>query len=272
MARKQKDLICIDEDKALVFSSESDLYNHFKKEIETLESEFYSQRKTNSDLAEKQFTKYDKNLEKCLDNPDEIWNSDDSLSNENCSIYIKLIDEDKNLFHVALVYTAHDVPTFVYLHFPTTDEALLEKYRRGTKTYDRYYENAPLGSIDGDALMETDPLAVGLFDAMLKLRNENDIKLNEFIDYADMRDVTIQEADEIWRTNDSMGNTLVTFIKDFSEEQTQKIIYVVVTIEDQQSNSHTLLFSFPTTDESLSQRYRHGENLQAEEVTQESSH
>ncbi|NQZ19758.1 MAG: peptidase, partial [Bdellovibrionales bacterium] len=38
------------------------------------------------------------------------------------------------------------------------------------------------------------------------------------------------------------------------------------------TNSHALLFSFPTSDETLVDRYRHGENLQADEVIQESSH
>jgi hypothetical protein len=45
-----------------------------------------------------------------------------------------------------------------------------------------------------------------------------------------------------------------------------------VTIEDTPSSSHALLFSFPTTDENLIGRYRHGENMQAEEVVQEASH
>jgi hypothetical protein len=35
---------------------------------------------------------------------------------------------------------------------------------------------------------------------------------------------------------------------------------------------HSLLFSFPTSDTYLLDRYRQGENLQAEEVVQESSH
>jgi hypothetical protein len=272
MARKQKDLICIDEDKSLVFSTENELYEHFKTEISTLEEEFYTLRQSGKDVSEKQFGRYDKNLQKCLDNPDEIWKTDDSLPNSNCSIYIRLVNENLGIFHVALVYTAQDLPTFVYLHFPTKDEDLIERYRRGYKVYDRYYANAPMGSIDGDALMESDPLAIGLFEAMVKLRGEHDIPLTEFGIHSELRDPSIQEADEIWRTNDSMGNTLVTFIKDFTEEQSAKLFYVVVTIEDPQSNSHTLLFSFPSTDETLVQRYRHGENLQAEEVTQESSH
>lgn len=272
MAKKEKDLIFIDEDKSLVFSSEKELFNHFKPEIDKLESEFYSLRQSHKDFPEREFSKFDRNLQKCLDDPDEIWNAEELLSNLNCYIYLKLVDEDKGIFHIAIVYMTQNIPTFVYLHFPTKDESLVERYRRGHKTFDRFYEDAPPGSIEGDALMEGEPLAIGLYEAMMKLRTESDIPIERFAEFAELRDHSIQEADEIWRSNDSLGNTLVTFIKDFSEENRAKVYYVVVTIEDAQSNSHTLLFSFPTSDETLVQRYRHGENLQAEEVTQESSH
>ena len=69
-----------------------------------------------------------------------------------------------------------------------------------------------------------------------------------------------------------MGNVLVSFIREFPDEADGGIHYIVVTIEDMPSNSHALLFSFPTKDENLVGRYRHGENLQAEEVVQEASH
>ena len=52
----------------------------------------------------------------------------------------------------------------------------------------------------------------------------------------------------------------------------EPIFYISVTLEDSGTNSHALLFSFPTNDESLVERYRHRENLQADEVIQESSH
>ena len=57
-----------------------------------------------------------------------------------------------------------------------------------------------------------------------------------------------------------------------ADEQNADLHYVVVTIEDTPSSSHALLFSFPTGDKNLLDRYRHGENLQAEEVVQEASH
>ena len=107
---------------------------------------------------------------------------------------------------------------------------------------------------------------------MLTVRSERDVEEAKFRESEEMRETTIEEADEIWRTNDLSGNILVSFIKDFSDEVAGELWYIVVTIEDTPSSSHALLFSFPTRDRNLVDRYRHGENLQAEEVTQEASH
>lgn len=107
---------------------------------------------------------------------------------------------------------------------------------------------------------------------MLTLRSEKDLPETEFHSLEHLRESTIEEADEIWRSNDLNGNTLVTFIKSCPDEGKGDVSYVVVTIEDTESSSHALLFSFPSIDQTLVDRYRHGENLQAEEVVQEASH
>ena len=130
-----------------------------------------------------------------------------------------------------------------------------------------------MGAVEGDSLSEGDELAVGLYRAMLKLRSESDIKESEFVNYSDLREDTIEEADEIWRAQGISGQVLVHFIREFTEaEEEDPQYYIVVTVEEGSSNSHALLFSFPTRDISLVDRYRHGENLQAEEVVQEASH
>jgi hypothetical protein len=159
----------------------------------------------------------------------------------------------------------------VYLHFPTKDENLVALYRRNQQVFDRSQADVPIGAIDGDALHEGDDLAKGLYKAMLMLRSEKDIPEDQFHHYDVLRELTLENADEIWRSQDSLGNVLVSFIKDLSEED-EELHYVVVTAEDAPSGSHALLFSFPTRDKTLTERYRHGENLQADEVVQESSH
>lgn len=127
---------------------------------------------------------------------------------------------------------------------------------------------------EGDALYEGDPLACGLYKAMLRLRHPKDIEEKSFQKYLDFREITIEESDEIWRNTTAEKQTLVTFIKDFStsKEEEKYLFYLAITLEENDSNTHSLLFSFPTNDNSLVDRYRHGENLQADEVIQESSH
>lgn len=265
--KKASEHIIIDESRGLVFESEQQLYAHFANEIGTLEEEFFKLRET-SDIQEADFSNYDPQLEELLDDPDEVWEDSETVDGQRIFIYIRRFDS--GISHIAACYLTESTPSFVYLHFPTNDEKLLEKYRRGQMVFQRSHADSPIGAIDGDALHEGDDLALGLYKAMLMLRSDKDIQESEFQDYALNREPTLEEADEIWRSDDSQGNVLVSFIKEFGEED--ESFYVVVTVEDAPSGSHALLFSFPTRDKGLVDRYRHGENLQAEEVVQESSH
>lgn len=268
MADKNEDIV-IDKDKGLVFKSEKDLYDFFSDDIDKLEQELFSHR-IKEDIPEKEFIKYENNLDLLIEYPDEVWEDINKTKHKNFAVFIKYFSE-QNLYHIALTYLTNDIPSFVYLHFPTEDEKLVNKYRSGQLIYDRI-SDAILGAVEGDSLTEGDILARGLYEAMLKLRSPEDLKEEYFLDYAGFREESIEQADEIWRSNSSSGNVLVTFIKEFQMEDDEVLYYISVTQEDENSNTHALLFSFPTTDSNLVDRYRNGENLQADEITQESSH
>lgn len=262
--------IVIDKAAGLSFANETELYDHFANAIQSIEQDYLSHR-SESDLSDKEQMEFDQLLPELLDDPDEIWEDSKTLKDDYVWIYIKALEKDPSMFHVALCYLTEDVPSFVYLHFVTRDAKLLAHFKRQNKVYDREDFEAPMGAIDGDALNEGDELALGLYKAMMLLRSDDDILEERFVEYHEYREEGIEDADEIWRSNDSFGNTLVSFVKEFTEDG-KPFWYVVVTLEDSASNSHALLFSFPTRDQSLVDRYRHGENLQAEEVVQESSH
>ena len=267
--KKNKDNIEIDVDKGLVFDNEEQLYKHFFGEIESLEANFIKWR-SSEDIPEVDFDRYEKNLSVTLDYPDEIWKNSKLDPDKTYYIYLKYFKEkDGEVIHMAITYLTDKVPSFVFLHFPTTDFDLLDRYCEGEMIYNKALTNVPPGAVEGDALTEGEDLALGLYSAMLSLRLDKDLVEEDFYKYAELREPTVEDADEIWRSDDSQGNVLVNFIKEFAD---QNIFYVVVTVEDGPSNSHILLFSFPTSDSNLVDRYRHGENLHAEEVVQESSH
>ena len=275
--RKMKvDPIVIDEAGGLVFNNEQELFNHFVTEISLLEKEFFELR-THGDISEGEFSKYEKNLSVVLEDPDEIWEDSETIEGQSLIVYIREFQPKRGqkgpLYHVAVCYLTGEIPSFVYLHFPTHDASLVEKYRRSQRIYDRSFKDVPVGALEGDALSEADELATGLYKAMMSLRSDKDLPEEAFLEYFQFREPTLGEADEIWRSSDSTGNVLVTFVKDFTDEvEGGELFYIVVTLEDTSSNSHALMFSFPTSDKTLVDRYRHGENLQAEEVVQEASH
>lgn len=270
--KKKKPEIVIDREEGLVFATEKALFEHFNPQIEALEKEYRSHVQA-GDIAENEVSDLEKELDKTLEEPAEIWHDANTFTAFPIFHFIRPM-EDMDAFHVAVAYVnSEDEATFVFLHFATRFLDTVEPYRRGDLIYDRAYEEVGFGMIEGDALSDGDPLSMGLFIAMLKLRGEKDVPYERFQELGqELREDTIENADEIWRTTDLHGNSIVTFIKEFPDHEIRDLYYVAITQEDTSSNVHSLLFSFPTTDENLIDRYRHGDNLQADEVSQESSH
>jgi hypothetical protein len=270
--RRKLPEIVIDQQAGLVFDSEKELYEYFQKQIEYLEKQLQAHRKED-DLQEDQIPDLSAELDLTLDEPAEIWYDEKTFSEFPIFYFIRPFDDSDGV-HVAVTYvSSEDEPTFIFLHFVTRDLDLVSLYRRGDLVYDRAFEEVGFGALEGDSLAEGDPMAIGLFLSMLKLRSENDVAFDQFQTLgAECREETIENADEIWRSNDLQGNTLVTFIRDFPDHLLKDLSYIAVTQEDTGSAVHSLLFSFPTTDSSLVDRYRHGENLQTDDVSQESSH
>lgn len=269
-AGKAQEMIIIDEKAGLIFESEEALSAYFAPALEILEKE-YQQLRSPDDFTDEQQIALEEHLEPTLDEPDEVWIDENIVNEIPLHVYIA----DRGGFHyIAIAYVSAEdgEPTFVLSHFPTKVPDVAAQYQRGEMVYSKRYEQVQPAVLEGDALGDGDPLAIGLYLSMAKVRSEKDIPEDDFKKYADLREDTIENPDEIWRKNDLDGNILVSFIREYPEHETKELTYVVVTQEDDNSNVHALLFSFPTTDKTLVDRYRQGENLQAEEVVQENSH
>ncbi len=275
LSDRNEELIVIDEKAGLIFQTTEDLYKYFEDAIEVLENEYESLRDP-TDFTEQEQIEFEDRLEEVLDQPDEVWCDEKAVGDLLIHHFLKTYeDKGQTVYYVASAYvsTDDDIPTFVLLHFATKNSELFKNFQRGEMIFDHNFAEAQPGAIEGDALSEGDTLALGLYLAMIKVRSEKDIDPEKFQDFSALREETIEAADEIWRKNDLDGNVLVSFIKEYPEhEEAKDLAYVAVTQEDPESNVHSLLFSFPTTDKTLLDRYRQGENLQADEIVQESSH
>lgn len=264
--------IVIDRAAGYVFKTEKEMLEFFAPQIERIESDHRGWLKASEELVGLDL-KVEAELDLTLEEPQEIWHDPQTFKEFPIFHFIRPLD-DMEAYQVTVAYvSAEDEPTFIFLHFITKDLDLVNHYRRGELIYDRAFEEVGFGALEGDALSEGDPLAMGLFISMLKVRADKDIPEDDFQKWGEeLREETIENADEIWRNADLTGNQIVTFIREFPDHEVRDMHYVAVTQEDPSSKVHSLLFSFPTSDLTLVDRYRHGENLQAEEVTQESSH
>ncbi|MBX3017841.1 MAG: peptidase [Bdellovibrionaceae bacterium] len=263
--------IVIDRQAGYVFKNEKEMLEFFGPQVERIEADHQKWLGESAD-TELGIDAEDE-LDLTLEEPQEIWHDPQTFKEFPIFHFIRPL-ESVEAYQVAVTYvSSEDEPTFLFLHFVTADLDLVNRYRRGELIYDRAFEEVGFGALDGDALSEGDPLAMGLFISMLKVRADKDIAEDDFKKYGEeLREETIENADEIWKNADLTGNQIVTFIREFPDHEIRDMHYIAVTQEDPSSKVHSLLFSFPTSDLTLVDRYRHGENLQAEEVTQESSH
>lgn len=265
--------IVIDESRGLAFYTEQEVYEHFTKDIKTLEDE-YNNTRPEADTLSDEISSTQENLSDLLQEPDEVWLDETVIEGIPLGTFIGYFeteDEEKNFYYIALTYFVENMPKFVFMHFATDDLSVIEKYQRGKKIYDRNLQEIQSDEEAVDALSEGDELAIGLYNAMLKLRTPTDIDVKDFPDFIKYREETIEEPDEIWRKIDSEGRVLISFIKSLSEEYGD-LRYVVVTTEDELSESQYLLFSFPTKDTSLVDRYKQGESLDTVSFSREESH
>ncbi len=272
---KDKELLVIDEAQGLIFENEKTLFGYFSNQISYLEKKYFKNFNPKIDFTNEELESKEIHLESTLDDPDEIWIDTETFPEMVLYTLVKDFEIGDDVFsYVACVYlnSEEKYPTFVFVQFATCDSELLEMFREKEIIYHRKLEAIQFAAIEGDSLLEGDYLAIGLLESMMKVRSDKDVPADDFKKYAEFRDEVINAPDEIWRKVGSDGQVLVTFISDVSENSISDLHYIVVTEEDQNTQVHSLLFSFPTIDDALLDRYRQGENLEAEEVSTENSH
>lgn len=272
---QEKELIIIDEKQGLIFENDKTLFGYFSVPIKEYEMRFQENYDPQNDFSLIEHQEHESLLEETLDDPDEIWMDATTFEDLTVHTLIKSFETKQQVFeYIAVVYinTEENYPTFVFIHFPTKNTKMLEAFRQNEIVFHKKLEAIQFAAIDGDSLLEGDYLAIGLLESMLKVRGDKDIPTDKFKDFNECRESTIDSPDEIWRKVDSTGHILVTFIKEFTDMGVEDLHYIVITEEDTEAQVNSLLFSFPTNDTSLVDRYRQGENLEAEEVATESSH
>lgn len=230
-------------------------------------ADFYKEAHISSrdphDIPEADFTKYESYAPLCLSNPDEVW-MEENDNGENYYYFISnFTDQGGRFSYIVMCFCLELEPTYLLLSFPTRDRKMVEAFRRGKQQeFDKDEKEAATPAEEmNEALKESFLSKQGnaIQEEMLRYRAKTDIPQAEFEEYSHLLEETIENPDEVWELQDEKENTLLTLIR----AQDDQLHYVVICALDAAATAENqenwrVIYSFPTNDPALVQRYRRG--------------
>jgi hypothetical protein len=214
------------------------------------------------DIAESDFPEYESYAPLCLSNPDELWEEITDNGEKVNNYLANFTNEGGKFTYVVMCFCLEQEPTYILLSFPTRDKKLVEDFRRGQRVEIQEAAEEQIAEPEVSSVIAEDFLARqgnAIEEDMLRHRGTKDIPPSEFEEYAHLLDQTIENPDEVWELQDDGDNTLLTLIAQAEEN----VHYVVICTYDQgegegDRESWRVVYSFPTNDPALVQRYRRG--------------
>jgi hypothetical protein len=209
------------------------------------------------DISEADFSELESYAPLCLSNPDEIW-VDSTEFGETITFFLaNFTNEGGKFTYIVACFCLDEEPTYILLSFPTRDKKLIEEFRRGEKVERTEGEEAAEPEVS--PVLTEDFLARqgnAIEEEMLRHRNATDIPAKDFEDFVHLVDQTIENPDEVWELQDEGDNPQLTLITQHEEN----LHYVVICTFDssQGQESWRVIYSFPSRDPALVQRYRRG--------------
>lgn len=211
------------------------------------------------DVSESDFPAYESYAPLCLADPDEIWVDTTELGEQITIFLANFTNEGGKFTYLVMGFCMDLEPTYILLSFPTRDKKLVEEFRRGERV-ERLPASEELAEPEVSPMLSEDFLARqgnAIEEEMLRHRSKNDIPAEDFEEYGHYLEQTIENPDEVWELQDDSGSTLLTLIA----QQEESLFYLVICTSEQGSEgqeSWRVIYSFPTNDQALVQRYRRG--------------
>ena len=214
------------------------------------------------DIPESDFAAFESYAPLCLSNPYEVWLEENENGESIHFFMANFMNEGGKFTYIVMCFCLELEPTYLLLSFPTRDKKMVEEFRRG--------EQLEISNVDSEVNPpSTAEVTAGLKDDflsrqgqaieedMLRHRSATDIPKQEFEEYAHLLEQTIENPNEVWELQDEGENTLLTLIS----QEDENLHYIVICTYDEQAEgreSWRVIYSFPTRDLAMVQRYRRG--------------
>lgn len=254
----------VEQEVGRLFCSEKCIAEYFKPDSERLESEFF-EHVSEEDFVDQERAKFVHLRWPTLESPDEVWRQRVTTGDSYYTLISKYSISGHWVYFISICLFLRGEPSFMFLGFPTKDEALVESYRRGErlewplKTSASEEEEAR-----GDTLASEWSAEESMLAELHASRREDDIPSSQFEEFQKaFLEVTLESPDELWSyetKKDGETQKLYHFVKKVAiSDKNEEIFYVVVTRETEEDEMLEVLEAFPTKDTELVDAYRIGE-------------
>jgi len=271
-AREQA--LFIEEDVGRYFCEEACIVAHFTGDIEKIERE-YGRHVSANDLKPEERERYAHLRWAAIEEPEEIWREKVASGDYRYTLVSRFQPENKPVWGVAVCLMLRKEPSFLFIAFVTSDEALVNVFRKGERQKGKSKKAAAAISVAEESFSgevaaqdkndflaepwsESDSVRAGI----LKNRKTNDIPVEDFAFYQKCLEETLQEPSELWSFSASKSKKRVYhFIREY--EHDSNYWYVVMAKDASDETQIEIIDAFPTKDRHLMELCRHGkrENL-----------
>lgn len=260
-------LLFVEKEVGRCFCSEDCIHDYFQPTVDAMQEELERLR-SRGDYGDGTSQRFGQYRALTLEDPDEVWMHETESGERHFTFISKFRNGEEQFSYICVCLTIEGMPSFVFLGVATKDEELVEAYRRGTEVPLKEQEapeiefNQPSEAEQQLEEQERKLLWEKLFageSSSNDLRRADDIPHDQFAQFSQFIDPTIDDPDEIWTFLDPEKRKWLTFISMYrDEEENENYFSMVVVCRLHEDNSMEMVSAFPSVDPDFVQKFRRG--------------
>ena len=237
-----------------------DFYRPFLEVLEQEEGEFRKQLNIENEDPFLEITSSQNYLQQALKRPQEIWVSTNDLEQSFYTHILKVQHKKQSLYFILICSYVEGEPAFVFYRMATGHMELVKKYRRDD-VYKGESTSQVAAKVPTEVFEAVEFKKSNLLAEMLTGRSPHDIALEDFSNYEQFFQETLEDPDEVFERNDDEGDSIHTYIKSFKLGD-ESFFYVVVGLFFEGEESMIIpIISFPSVDKKMYPQYAVGNKI-----------
>lgn len=235
-----------------------EFYRPYLNWLEKEEAEFRGDLNIKNEDPYLELTSSQENLKKALEDPQEVWILNNEIDQQFFTHIYKFQQNMESIYYVLICSYVENEPSFVFYRTATKHIELVDKYRREIPYKDYTEKVETSAKIPSEIFESIEQKKSEMLADMLTKRSMHDIPLEEFTNYEDYFEKTLEDPDEVFERVDDEGDSIHTYIKSFKLGD-ESFFYVVVGYFYQTDETVIIpIISFPSVDRKIYPEYAKG--------------